>query len=257
MDLRIERPAEGVAMIVLTRPHRLNALDDALLAGLAGVVRELDADTSVGAIVVTGEGRGFSSGADLDGSGLSKPTTLEAAQWVRTTHQTPVALRSIGTPSVAAVNGVAVGAGLGLALACDVRIAGRAARFGAPFVSMGLVPDYGVSYFLPRVVGTAHSLEMLLTNRLVDADEALRIGLVSRVVDDPVTDAVALAAHMAAQPRQAASLTRANVYRSMELTLDAEVLEQEVRTQALALKGSEFAAVFAAYRSRIMERPKA
>lgn len=254
MDLRIERPAPGVAMIVLARPDRLNALDDGLLLGLPGVLHELDADSEVAAIVITGEGRGFSAGADLEGSGLSQPTAIEAEMFTRATHQTPVAIRSLGKPSVAAVNGVAVGAGLGLALACDIRVAGRGARFGAPFVSMGLVPDYGVSYFLPRVVGTAHAIEMLLTGRLVEADEALSIGLVSRVVDDPVANSVALAATMAAGPAHAVRTTRGNVYRGMELGLEAEVLEQEVRAQAVALKGSEFAARFEDYRSRILSR---
>lgn len=251
--LHVERPADGVALVVLERPRHLNALDDdLLLRTVPGTFAELAADRSVRAVVVTGAGRGFCAGADLGSTGFSQPTPTEAEQFIRRTHHGPVAVRSIPQPTVAAVNGPAVGAGLGLALACDLRFAAPSARFGAPFVSMGLVPDYGVSYFLPRVVGTATALDILLTGRLVDADEALGVGLVSRVCGDVVAEAVETAAALAANPPHATALTKANVYRSLELDLRTEVLEQEVRAQALALHGSEFPDRFAAWRERVL-----
>ncbi len=175
--LRLDTPAEGVTLLTLDRPERLNSLDDELLEhALTDTFRDLGADPSVRAIVVTGEGKGFSSGADLACSGFGPPTVLDAERYVRQTHRTPVAVRKVGKPTVAAVNGPAVGAGLGLALACDLRIASPTARFGAPFVAMGLVPDYGVSYFLPRVVGTATALDILLTGRLVEAPMCFTCG---------------------------------------------------------------------------------
>jgi enoyl-CoA hydratase/carnithine racemase len=250
--LRVDRPADGVAQVTLTRPQRLNAFDDDLLLhALPATFAELGEDETVRAIVVTGEGRGFSAGADLDCSGFTQPSPTEAATFVRATHRTPVIVRSLQKPTIAAVNGSAVGAGFGLALACDLRLASPSARMGAGFVSMGLVPDYGVSYFLPRVVGTAVALDMLFTGRLADAEEALRLGLVSRISDDVVGDAVELAVTFAANPPQAMAMTKRNVYRSMELGLEAEILEQEVRAQALALHGSEFPDRFAAWKQKI------
>jgi enoyl-CoA hydratase/carnithine racemase len=250
--LRVETPAEGVRLVILNRPERLNALDDDLLLdALPDTFDALAADSSVRAVVVTGEGRGFCSGADLQCSGFGQASPTEAAAFTRATHRTPVAVRSLPQPTIAAVNGPASGAGFGLALACDLRFANPTAGFGAPFVGMGLVPDYGVSYFLPRIVGTAASLDILLTGRTVLAEEARTLGIVSRVVDDVVAEAVAVAAEFAAKPPQAIAMTKANVYRSMELGLRAEILEQEVRAQAVALHGSEFPTLFRAWREKI------
>jgi len=250
--LRVERPIEGVALVTLTRPERLNALDDELLLrALPDTFAGLATDSSVRAVVVTGQGRGFCAGADLDCSGFSQPTPLEAAEFTARTHRTPVNVRRLPQPTIAAVNGPAVGAGFGLALACDLRYAGPGARLGAPFASMGLVPDFGVSYFLPRVVGTASALDLLLTGRLVGAEEALALGLVSRVEKDVVAAALETAGVLAAMPPWAVATTKANVYRSMELDLVGEVLEQEVRAQAVALHGSEFPDRFRAWRERV------
>lgn len=253
--LRIEHPADGVALVVLDRPARLNAFDDELLLeSLPRLFGDLDADESVRCAVLTGSGRAFSAGADLDSSGFAQPTSIESEQFVVRSHHTPVSVRRALTPSIAAINGPAVGAGFGLALACDFRLAGPEARLGAPFVGMGLVPDFGVSYFLPRVVGAERALELLLTGRTVDAREALALGLVSRIADDVVTAAIDLATRIAAMPAWAVTRTRANVYRGMELSVEAEVLELEPRTQGAALHGSEFRARFAEYRTRIVDK---
>jgi enoyl-CoA hydratase/carnithine racemase len=250
--LRVEHPGEGVALVTLTRPERLNALDDELLLrALPDTFAGLATDASVRAVVVTGEGRGFCAGADLDCSGFSQPTPLEAAEFTARTHRTPVNVRRLPQPTIAAVNGPAVGAGFGLALACDLRYAGPGARFGAPFAAMGLVPDFGVSYFLPRVLGTACALDLLLTGRFVGAEEALALGLVSRVEEDVVAAALETALALAAMPPFALAMTKANVYRAMELDLVGEVLEQEVRSQAVALHGSEFPDRFAAWREQV------
>jgi enoyl-CoA hydratase/carnithine racemase len=250
--LRIEHPYDGVVLLTLNRPDQLNALDDELLLRvLPDTFAELAADASVRAVVVTGQGRGFCAGADLDCSGFSQATALEAADFTARTHRTPVNVRRLPQPTIAAVNGPAVGAGFGLALACDIRYAGPKARFGAPFAVMGLVPDFGVSYFLPRIMGTAAALDLLLSGRLVGADEALGLGLVSRIEEDVVTAAVEAARVFASMPPWAVKTTKANVYRSMELDLVGEVLEQEVRAQAVALHGSEFPDRFRAWRDQV------
>lgn len=251
-QLIIDRTGNGVVVLTVNRPERMNALDDALLTQLLpDTFRELDQDPDVRAVVVTGAGGAFSAGADLDSSGFKQATTTEAERFVRRTHATPVAVRRLRKPSIAAVEGAAVGAGFGLALACDLRFASPTVRMGAPFISIGIVPDYGVSYFLPRVVGTAPALDILYTGRLVGADEALRLGLVSRITDTPLDDALEVATMLAGLPAHAVEMTRANVYRSMELDLETEILEQEVRSQAVALKGSEFPERFAAWNAKI------
>lgn len=250
--LRVETPAEGVAMVVLDRPDRLNAFDDhLLLEALPNTFGELAADRSIRAVVVTGAGGAFSSGADLDCSGFRQPTPVESEDFVRRTHRTPVAVREMPQVTIAAVEGPAVGAGFGLALACDLRLSGPTGRFGAPFVSMGLAPDYGVSYFLPRVAGQTAAIDLLSTGRIVDATEAHGLGLVSRVVDDVVEEGCSAASAIAEHPPAALAMTKRNVYRSLELTLDAEVLEQEVRSQSVALHGSEFAERFARWREQV------
>ncbi len=251
-ELRVEHPSEGVALVTLNRPERLNALnDELLLRALPNTFEALARDDSVRVVVVTGEGRGFSAGADLDCSGFTQPTPLESAQFTARSHQTPVNIRRLPQPSIAAVNGPAVGAGFGLALACDLRFAGPGARFGAPFAAMGLVPDFGVSYFLPRVLGTATALDLLWSGRLVGAEEALSLGLVSRIETDVVAAALELAADLAAKPPWALATTKANTYRALELDLEAEILEQEVRAQAVALHGSEFPERYASWRSHV------
>ncbi len=254
--LIVERPADGVVVVTLNRPQRLNALDDALLTEiLPDTFRDLDRDPEVRAVVVTGAGGAFSSGADLDSSGFTQPTASDAERFVRRTHATPVLVRRLRKPTIAAVEGAAVGAGFGLALACDMRFASPTVRMGAPFVAMGIVPDYGVSYFLPRVVGTAHALDILFSGRLVEAEEALRLGLVSRITARPREEAIEMASVLAGLPAHAIESTRSNVYRAMELGLEAEILEQEPRSQAVALRGAEFPERFAAWKARIRSTP--
>jgi enoyl-CoA hydratase/carnithine racemase len=157
--IQVERPQDRIALVRLNRPERLNALDDELAAEeLPRVIAELDADPAVTVVVLTGAGRAFCVGGDLEecsGFLLADPAASE--ENVRMTGAVPVAIRTMRATSIAAVNGPAVGAGFGLALACDFRFVGSDAFFKAPFVDMGLVADYGVSYFLPRIVGTQNA----------------------------------------------------------------------------------------------------
>lgn len=192
---------DATLVLTLNRPERLNALAWDLIAEVGATLRDAAHDDTVRAVVLTGAGRAFSAGGDVKDQKrrtewgvierLDRAAPLLEA--IRTTWEFP-------KPLIAAVNGIAAGAGAGLALACDIRLATTEARFGFPFAKVGLGPDYGVSYTLPRVVGPGQAARLLYTARYVDADEALRIGLVDEVLEPaellPAT--LALAAEMTA-----------------------------------------------------------
>jgi len=186
----VEHVANGITQITLNRPERLNAMNHALVSELHAAFDTLAEDRSCRVIVLTGAGRGFCAGLDLT-EGASPPAAhrLGRAQAGMTVQKTIAGLvpkmRSMPQPIVAAVNGAASGGGLALALASDVRVAAASARFNVAFVRVGLSGcDIGVSWLLPRLVGASRAFELLLTGRFVDAAEADRIGLVTRVVDD-------------------------------------------------------------------------
>jgi len=251
--LRVERPDEGVARVVLDRPKRRNALDDdLLLRTLPGALADLGADESVRVVIVTGTDPDFCAGADLECSGLEQPSPVASERFMTASHRTPLLLRSMPKPTIAAVNGAAVGAGLGIALACDIRLAGPRARFIAPFLRMGLPPDFGTSYFLPQAVGASTAMELFLTARPVGAEEAARLRLVSRVVEDVQAEALELARVIAANPAGAVAMTKRNVFGSLERGPEEAVLDHEVRSVAIALHGEEFAKMLAAWRAQIM-----
>lgn len=188
--VRTEALRDGVRLVTLDRPETLNAMSPGLVGDLHDVLGEIGADGSCRAVILTGEGRGFCSGLDL-----SEPQVLEGTEDLGRVQagmhvqqriaSLMVRLRELPQPTVAAVNGPATGGGLALALACDTRVAASSARFNAAFVRLGLSGcDVGVSYLLPRIVGPTLAFEMMLSGRLVDAEEAERRGLVLRVVGD-------------------------------------------------------------------------
>src|SRR5436305_3045966 len=186
----IEHVRPGIVVLTLNRPQRLNAMNYALVQGLYDALDELAAEPSCRVIVLTGEGRGFCAGLDLS-EGASPPMTagLGRAQAGMTVQKLIAGLvpkmRSVPQPVIAAVNGAASGGGLALALASDVRIASESARFNVAFIRVGLSGcDIGVSWMLPRLIGASRAFELLLTGRLIDATEADRVGLVTRVVPD-------------------------------------------------------------------------
>ncbi len=170
---------DGVEILVLRNPP-VNALSTALLADLGTRVAELESDPKVRAVILTGDGQYFSAGADL-----KEMATLDLAAapaMVRRTHALFARLSGLGAPVVAAINGLALGGGLELALACDLRIAGESAKLGAPEVNYGLMPAYGGTQRLPRLVGLAKAKELIFTGGMISAAEALRIGLVNKTV---------------------------------------------------------------------------
>jgi 2-(1,2-epoxy-1,2-dihydrophenyl)acetyl-CoA isomerase len=217
----------GVRTITLNRPEVLNAFNDAMLAALSKAVREADKDKSVRCLLITGAGRAFSSGQDLADvrERYASDAPIELGGHLRKYYNPIVAkLRSMEKPVLAGVNGVAAGAGCSLALACDMRMAAESASFIEAFVNVGLVPDSGSTFMLPRLVGVARAMEMAFTGRKVKSDEALRMGLVNRVVPDGelASSAMQLAAKLASLPTQAIGLTK----RAMNAAWNADLVDQ-------------------------------
>ena len=233
--LRVDRRDDGVAVLTLDNPDQRNAMSDAMTASWVAAVDELAGDRDLRAVVVTGAGSAFCSGGNT-GWIASEPdaTVDELRTRMVAFYRAWLSIRRLEVPTIAAVNGPAIGAGLCVALACDIRYAARGARLGAPFVKLGMHAGMAATYLLPNVVGEAHARDLLLTGRLVDADEALRLGLVSRVLEaDAFLDEVlATAAGVAATAPVATRLTtmalRDGGHADFETALQWEGLAQPV-----------------------------
>jgi enoyl-CoA hydratase/carnithine racemase len=181
--LRVERPSDGVALLTLDNPDMRNAMSDEMTSSWASAVAELAADRELRAVVVTGEGSAFCSGGNTSWiAGEPDATVDQLRTRMLPFYRTWLSIRTLEVPTIAAVNGPAIGAGLCLALACDLRYAATGARLGVPFVKLGMHAGMGGTHLLPEVVGEAHARDLLLTGRVVDADEARSMGLVSQVV---------------------------------------------------------------------------
>ena len=238
----LERLDDGVALLRLNRPERLNALTDGMVADIARLLDALAHDTSVKVLVLTGSGRGFCAGFDL-GLAAEAPRTDELGEttaWMMRQESFAslvTKLRALRQPVVAAVNGQANGAGLGLALAAEIRYAAQSAQFNAAFVKVGMSGcDIGVSWLLPRCVGLSRSFEMMLTGRLVDAAEAERIGLVTATVpdDELLPRALDTARQIAANSSFAVWMTKRSGWANVESPSLAAAIELENRTQILS-----------------------
>jgi 2-(1,2-epoxy-1,2-dihydrophenyl)acetyl-CoA isomerase len=174
---------DGVATVVLNRPERLNALNRDLAVGLNEALGELESDKHIQAVIITGTGRAFCAGGDLAQiwKGRQDNDTTDLEPLLRVGAQISLKLRLMRQPVIAAVNGPAAGAGMNIALAADIRIASETATFGENFVKVGLFPDYGGTFFLPELIGPARAAEMFYTGDMIDAQTALRLGIVNRV----------------------------------------------------------------------------
>ena len=233
----VDRPRPDVALVTLNRPERMNSMAFDVMVPLKGVLEELRYDNSVRVVVLTGAGRGFSSGADHKSAGsvphvagLTRPTY--ALRSMEILDDVILALRRLHQPVIAAVNGAAIGGGLCLALACDVRVAAEGAYFRAAGINNGLTAsELGLSYLLPRAIGSSRAFEIMLTGRDVDAQEAERIGLVSSVVaEEALLDTCyAMADRMAAFSRPGIELTK----RTLWSGLDAASLEGHMQAEGL------------------------
>jgi enoyl-CoA hydratase/carnithine racemase len=214
--------ADRVATITLNRPDKLNAFTASMIEAWAGALAEAQADDQVNVVVVTGSGRAFCAGGDVGRMGVGEPSPLDHKnQLWEHIHRIPRTLEGMDKPVIAMVNGLAVGAGMGMCLMCDVRIAAEDARFSTGYVRVGLVPGDGDTYFLPRLIGTAKALELLWTADFVEAPEALRLGIVNRVVPPgELRDATyAFARQVAEGPQVPIRMIKRLVYQSMRLDL--------------------------------------
>ena len=207
---------DRIATLTLNRPDRLNALGDTLREDLYDGVLKASADEDVGAIVITGAGKGFCSGGDV--KSMSERAAAGGSpledRLAPVRDRAVLAMRESPKPIIAAINGAAAGAGMNLALACDMRIASTAAKFTQAFVKRGLAPDWGGTWFLPRVVGTAKACELIFTGDVIGADEALRLGIVNAVVapEALMAEAYKLAGKIAAGPPVAIRLAKRAIY---------------------------------------------
>ncbi len=220
-DLEYE-VSDGVGTILLNRPHKKNAFTLEMIDQWARVLVAARTDADVRALVLTGAGDGFCSGVDLEAFNQRGPSPLEAKRNLTDRiHRVAYALQDLDKPVIAAVNGVAVGAGMDMALMCDMRLAARSARFSEGYVRVGLVPGDGGCYFLPRLVGSARAIELLLTGDFVDASEAERIGIVNHVYDDDrlMEEAMTLARRLAGGPPVAIAMIKRALYQSANCDL--------------------------------------
>lgn len=241
---------DRVAVLTVSDVARRNALSVSLSAELADAVARCEADEGIGALVVTGAPPAFCAGADLSLLGAGADPA-EREHGLRAVYAGFLAVAQCELPTIAAVNGAAVGAGLNLALACDVRLAGPSARFDARFLRLGLHPGGGMTWMAQRALGAQAAAAMALFGEVVDAAEAQRIGLAYRIVDgDLVAAAVELAAGAAAAPRDLVVATKRTMRTTAALTDHAEAVETELGPQVRSLASPEFAQRIAAARSR-------
>ena len=233
--LRLDRPADGVAILTLDNPDQRNAMSAQMTTAWAAAVDTLAADRSVRVVVVTGAGTAFCSGGDTSWiAGEPDAGVDQLRSRMLPFYRTWLSIRRLEVPTIAAINGPAIGAGLCLALACDLRYAAAGAKLGVPFVRLGMHAGMGGTYLLPEAVGAAHARDLLLTGRVVDADEALRMGLVSRVLDptrfteEVLETAVAIAATAPIASRLTKLALADGGHRDLETGLQWEALAQPV-----------------------------
>jgi 2-(1,2-epoxy-1,2-dihydrophenyl)acetyl-CoA isomerase len=211
--------SEGIGRIVLNRPERMNAFTFEMIDAWAAALRHCRTDDAVKVVVVTGAGKAFCSGGDIVEmvDRIEEMPEQRKNEIFQRVQRIPLALEDLDKPVIAVVNGVATGAGMDLALMCDMRFASASARFAETYLKVGLVPGAGGTHFLPRLVGTAKALEMFLTADFVDAEEALRIGIVNRVFPDETLheEAGKIVAKMAAGPSWATRAIKRAIYQGM------------------------------------------
>jgi enoyl-CoA hydratase/carnithine racemase len=242
-----------VGVIRLNRPEKLNAWTDQMSREIAAQVTEWNADDAVGAILVTGEGRSFCAGADLGGFADRARTNAQGSGEAIRRGGAPIThLFRESKPIVAAVNGYAVGVGLTMILPCDVRIASTTARLSIRFIKMGLIPELGSTRLLAQIVGLGHATDMCLTGRMVEADEALRMGLVTQVVErDSLFDtALAKADEIANNPSRAVGMIKELLAKN-PLDPDLEsVMEREILRDQIARRLPDHTEAVTAFREK-------
>ncbi|MBI3968442.1 MAG: enoyl-CoA hydratase/isomerase family protein [Chloroflexi bacterium] len=239
-QLVIERHG-GVAKLIMNRPEALNALSDQMRREFVPALAEIKGDPSIRVVVLTGAGRAFCAGGDVKYFAEHKPTPLQTHARIKQLHTWLLDLINLDRPVIAMVNGHAAGAGANLALACDLVLAADTAKFTQAFVKIGLVPDAGGMYFLPRAVGLHRAKELIFMGRPVDAQEAFQIGMINRVV--PATElestTMELAQRLAEGATKAMALAKGVLNRSFTLSLE-DLFELEAYAQGLAFATADY-----------------
>jgi enoyl-CoA hydratase len=243
--LELTYPRPDIAVLTLNRPEKLNALNYALVEELHAAIDELGANNDCRVVVLTGAGRGFCSGLDLTepsppqaGGGTEFPRS--GMPWQERIANLTARIHRLRQPVIAAVNGPAYGGGFGFALACDIRIASESARFCTQFIKLGLGGcDIGVSYTLPRIVGAGQAFDLILTARVVDADEALRLGIVSRLSGSVVDDALEIAETLCGYGKFGVESTKQVMWANLDAGSLEAALHVENRSQILASTSGE------------------
>jgi enoyl-CoA hydratase/carnithine racemase len=256
LDLTFPRPE--IAVITLNRPEKLNALSRELVESLHTTIGDIAANDECRVVVLTGAGRGFCSGLDLTdagstGSGKGLESPRSGMRWQERIADLTARIHRLRQPVIAAVNGPAYGGGLGIAAACDIRMAGESARFCTQFIKLGLGGcDIGVSYTLPRIIGAGPAFDMILTARVVDAEEALRLGLVTRRSKDSalLDDALAVAETLCGYGEFGVESTKQVLWANLEASSLEAALHVENRSQILASTGGAVARFSEEFRHR-------
>jgi len=220
--------ADGIARITLNRPERFNAFTTRMYQELQQFLDQIKRDDEIRVAIITGAGKGFCAGSDVSDrlkGHLDDEGEKSRYETLRQLGALALEMEAIDKPVIAAVNGVAVGAGLSIALMADIRIASEKSRFGAVWVKVGLVPDAGATSYLPKIVGRDRALELYLRGEIIDAEEAFRIGLITRLVphDDLMIETMGLASRIASGPAVAIELTKRGMLRSLDNDLKAQL----------------------------------
>jgi enoyl-CoA hydratase len=254
--LDVTYPRPDIAVVTLDRPDTLNALSSELVDELHGAIEAIGRNDDCRVVVLTGAGRGFCSGLDLTeteppkaSAGLEFPRS--GMRWQERIADLTTALQRLRQPVIAAVNGPAYGGGFAIALASDIRVASESARFCTQFIKLGLGGcDIGVSYTLPRIVGAGQAFDLILTARTVDADEALRLGIVSRIAPDALAAALEIAETLCSYGKFGVESTKQVLWANLEAPSLQAALQVENRSQILATTSGEMREASEAFRRR-------
>lgn len=239
IDVVIDRPSAEIALLTMNRPDDLNVLNKSLVTGLHDAIDSVSADPEVRVVILTGAGRGFCAGLDLNGYGdderlTAKGHVLGTLERQREIAELTTHIATLRQPVIAAVNGPAAGGGLALACASDIRLCSPSAVFAVSFIRAGFSAcDLGVSWLLPRIVGAGHAHELMLTGRRFDAEEAARIGLVTDVVDDVVDAAIHKASEIIGNAPASVELTKEGMRVALELPTLESAIHMENRQQII------------------------
>ncbi len=246
--------SDGIALLELNRPDRLNSFNRQMIAEWTQALHQVADDSRARAMVLTGAGRAFCAGGDAaDMTVMQAADNVERKNYLwKEIQKIPLAMERLEIPVIAAINGTARGAGLDMALMCDIRMCAQSSTFAESYINMGLISGDGGTWFLPRVVGVSRALELLWTGRVVDAAEAERIGIVSRVLPDAEVrnEAMKLARSIAAQPPQAISLMKRAVYHGLSGGTLAAHLDMISSHMAVVFDTPEFNERLAAFHAR-------